>query len=215
MPNQSIFETLRQRVTKSHGLLPAEQRAMFWFRNYSQALTQWQTHHHAVDFDRLQRNDFSKQLVGSTQAWPGYLYFFLYDPKLAKTLPFYDQFPFVLVLDRGDDSFLGLNFHYLDYQHRAMFFDLLYELRENRHGQTTLAPADDLRMRLHVTYDILQLTTQYKMFRPCLKRYLFTQIQSPLLKVGASEWDVALFLPVESFVKESKTTVWTNSESKF
>jgi len=219
MPAVSIFETLRQRVTQSTGLLPAEKRAMFWFSNYTQALRDWQQQHRfrnpQTNYTTLRQDTFTKQIIGSTQAYPGFLYFFLYDPKFAQTLPYYDQFPFVLVLDRSPGSILGLNFHYLDYRYRAMLFDALYSHRENRHGQRKIAAADELRMRLRVTYDILQMSSRYKMFKPCIKRYLFEHIKSPLLKVGASEWDVALFMPVESFAKASVTTVWRESNTKF
>jgi hypothetical protein len=206
MPITSIFQTLRERVLKSNGLLPAEKRAMFWFSEYSAALRVWQTQHRNLLYGDLRQDTFSKQIVTTSSAFPGYLYFFLYDPKLRDSLPYYDQFPFVLVLDRQPGTFLGLNFHYLDYMHRAMLFDALYPLRENDR---------DLRTRIQVTYDILQASSKYKMFRPCLKRYLTQHVQSPLMKVGHSEWDIALFLPVESFVKQTPQTVWKESKQKF
>ena len=211
MPAVSIFETLRQRVTKSNGLLPMEKRAMFWFKNYTTALGDWQRKWQSRSFDKLRQDTFSKEIVPPQAVEAGFLYFFLYlNPKGEKRLPYYDQFPFVLVLDAQPDSFLGLNFHYLDYVYRAMFFDALWPLRDNDPGTT-----DDRLIQLQATYDLLVSASKYKMFRPCIKRYIISRVNSPLLKVGASEWDVALFLPVESFVKEAKHTVWSESEDKF
>ncbi len=43
---------------------------------------------------------------------PGKMYFFEYDPKLRETLPRYDTYPLVYVIDRGKDNFLGFNLHY-------------------------------------------------------------------------------------------------------
>ena len=43
----------------------------------------------------------------------GRLNMFIYDPKLKKKLPYYDTFPLVLPLEKYNDGFLGLNFHYL------------------------------------------------------------------------------------------------------
>jgi hypothetical protein len=206
-----IFELLRQRVLASNGLLPMEKRAMFFFQNFSYALKEWQRTYRGTTFDELNKSDIAKRMVTPQQAKPGFLYFFLYDPKLSQTLPYYDQFPFVLVLDKSTDSFLGLNFHYLDYYHRAMLFDVLYPLRDTRHGKLG---AEDLRTRIRVTYDILQLSKKYKFFRPCLKRYLLPHIQSPLLQVGQSDWPIALFLPVESFAKSPIQTVWADSNQK-
>lgn len=214
MPATRIFDTLRERITKSKGLLPAEQRAMFWFRNYATDLTQWQRQikSRSATFDKLtDEYEFTKQVVGVNAALPGYFYFYRYDPKWKNELPYYDLFPFTLVLGVERDSFLGLNFHYLDYFHRAMLFDAIYPFREGRAARPDVR---DIRMRMMISYDILKSSSKYKAFRPCIKRYLKKHVQTPLLKVGAREWDVALFLPVEMFVKQTKTQVWAESEKK-
>jgi hypothetical protein len=210
MASVSIFDTLRQRVLRSQGLLPLERRAMFWFSEYAQALRSWQRTWRNRSFDKVQHDQFSKEIVPGQSVEAGYLYFFLYDPKGQTSLPYYDQFPFVLVLDSDPTSFLGLNFHYLDYEWRARLFDALWPFRDNTPGHT-----QDRLIQLRVTYDLLVSSSKYKYFRPCLKRYLISHIQSPLLKVGASEWDLAIFLPVESFMKETRQSVWRESEKKF
>lgn len=216
MPAVKIFQQLRDRVMKSGGLLPEEKRAMFWFKNYADELDWWQAKYTKLTYDRLAKQTFTKQIVGPTMAYPGFFYFFMYDAKLKQTLPYWDKFPFVLVLHVQKDRFLGLNFHYLDYSHRARFFDALYRYRE---GRTPTKSEDrsmvrDIRMRMRVTYAILKYTTKYKAFKPCIKCYLKSHIKSPLMKVGAKEWDVALFLPVERFQKETKTAVWAESNRK-
>ena len=43
----------------------------------------------------------------------GRLNMFFYDPKLKKTLPYYDTFPLVLPLESIKGGFMGMNFHYL------------------------------------------------------------------------------------------------------
>ena len=48
---------------------------------------------------------------------------FVYDPKYKKTLPYYDTFPLVLPLERYNDGFLGLNFHYLPIPLRVRLLD--------------------------------------------------------------------------------------------
>lgn len=213
MPKTDIFQTLRARVEKSKGLLPAEKRAMFWFSRYAEDLKKWQRKQSNLTFNQMVDDTSFQTSVGVNQVEPGHLYFFIYDPIGSRTLPYYDQFPLVLVLDANPTSLLGLNFHYLNYYYRAMFFDALYPLRETH---TPILNKDEgLRIRLQVSYDILQMTTRFKMFRPCLKRYLFSQVQSPLLQVGMQDWDIALFMPVESFMKETKQTVWSESEQMF
>ena len=58
---------------------------------------------------------------------------------------------------------------------------------------------------------MLKSVTKYKAFKPCVKRYRFSSMRSALLQVGETEWDVALFLPVEQFAKTTRSDVWDES----
>ncbi len=216
MPPVQIFEVLRARVKKQGALLPAEKRAMFWFANCAGPLKRWQEQTQGMRFAKLQNREFTKQLIAANQAQPGFFYFFNYHAKWEKELPYWDAFPFTLVLHRYPDGFLGLNFHYLDYRDRARLFDALYPLRQGRKPSKNENRSEvrDIRMRLRLTYAILKIarSNKYPHWKACIKRYLTTHIRTPLLKVGAKEWDVALFLPVHLFQKAPASTVWMDSK---
>jgi len=204
MASVNIFETLRARVEKSGGLLPQEQRAMFWFQTYNRELLSWQTKNTSKSFTDVSSSPFNKRLVSPKAAMLGCLYFFLYIPIHKKSLPYYDRFPLVIILEKDETGFLGLNLHYLPYRLRAMFFDMLHSTR--------LVRSDDpLRTRLAITYKLLNSVTKYKAFRPCVKRYRYSSMRTALLQVGETEWDIALFLPVEHFAKSTRTNVWSES----
>ena len=68
---------------------------------------------------------------------------------------------------------------------------------------------------MKVTYQLLKSTSRMRFFKPCLKHYLSNQIQSPLLLIEPADWEIAIFLPTESFRKVDKNTVWNESRSKF
>jgi len=199
-----IFDTLRKRVEDSKGLLPQEKRAMFWFRNYSTQLLEWQNTNKKRSFAALAESDATKLLVAPKSIRPGYLYFFLYQPLYAKELDYYDRLPLTLVLDVDSTGFLAINFHYLPYRVRAAFFDLLYSTR-------LVKRKDPLKTRINVTYKLLQAVSKYKAFRVCLRRYRFKNVRSGALLIGESEWDIAMFLPVEQFAKATRTQVWNES----
>jgi hypothetical protein len=200
----NIFDTLRARIEASHGIPPQERRALLWFRNFSSELQQWQTKNQRQTYQQLQTSAFTKRLVPPRLAFPGYLYFFMYRPLAAATLPVYDRFPLVLVLERYTDGFLGLNFHYLPYRARAVFFDALYSTR-------FVGNKDPLRARLNVSYQLLKTVSKYKAFEPCIHRYHHKGVTTPLLQVGETEWDLALFLPVERFAKMPRSDVWNHA----
>lgn len=207
MASTNIFDTLRQRVESDQTRPEYERRAMYWFSSQRGLLTEWQRTTQQTTYGSLRQGTFTKQLVAPSRSIPGRLYFFRYNPLNRKTLPYYDRFPLVLVLEHySNGDFLGLNFHYLNYFRRARLFDALYStyIREE---------ANPLRARLATSYDLIKDVTKYKAFRPCLKRYAVGAVQTPLLQVGVQDWDLALFLPVDMFARTTKGNVWLDSET--
>jgi hypothetical protein len=131
--------------------------------------------------------------------YPGKMYFFFYDPKLKDQLPFYDRFPLVIPVEKYADGFLGLNLHYLPVKYRVILLDKLYDtLNNDKFDDTT---------KLRISYDLLSGAARYKEYAPCLKRYLNGHIQSRVIAVEPSSWEIAIFLPVEKFVKQKASYV--------
>jgi hypothetical protein len=137
----------------------------------------------------------------------GRMYFFVYDPKLKDILPFYDIFPLVIPIETYSDGFLGLNLHYLAPVPRAKLLDALSEFATNN-------KYDD-KTRIAVSYQMLKRLSGTDAFRPCVKRYLTQHIRSQFLRIDANEWDIAIFLPVESFIGATKQKVFANSRKKY
>ena len=133
----------------------------------------------------------------------GHMYHFYYDPKTKGTLPYYDRFPLVVVTDIYPDGFLGLNLHYLPPALRAKLMDGLYTISNNKKFDETT--------RMRVSYDMLKSASKFRGYKPCVKRYLTGHLQSRLAYINATEWDIALFLPVEQFAKAGKSEVWADS----
>ena len=81
--------------------------------------------------------------------------------------------------------------------------DSLYDVTSNnRYDETT---------KLRINYQILNSASKFRYFKPCIKQYLFNQMQSKFVYVYPSEWDIALFLPLERFTKASKSQVWAET----
>jgi hypothetical protein len=135
----------------------------------------------------------------------GRMFMYFYDPKYKKTLPFYDRFPLIIMVDKAPGGFYGLNLHYLDPITRAAFFDKLLSYTNNKKYDKTT--------KLRLSYDLLKGMSKLKAFAPCFKHYLTSNIKSQITEVPASEWEVAIFLPTEQFVKSDKAGVWKNSKS--
>jgi len=180
------------------GIVPARTKAAReWYRDAASSLT--------TKITSTQALKRSQSRVKPTMEF-GLMYAFSYDPKWKKELPYYDVFPLVFPVQFDTDSFLGINFHYLPHILRARLMDALYPNVTNRKFDDTT--------RMRISYDILQSASKYRFFKPTLKRYLRTQIRSQFLEVNATEWDIALFLPTESFRKATKDKVWEESRKQ-
>ena len=137
----------------------------------------------------------------------GRMYFYFYDPKTKDTMPYYDRFPLVIPIERYNDGFLGLNLHYIHPKNRMVLLDKLSDTISN--------DTYDENTKLKINYRYLAAASRVFESTPCIKRYLFTQIESRFLEITADEWDIAALLPVESFVGASTSKVYADSRKKF
>jgi hypothetical protein len=107
------------------------------------------------------------------------------------------------VIETYSDGFLGLNLHYLPPNLRAKLMDGLYTISNNKKFDETT--------RMKLSYDMLKSASKFRGYKPCIKRYLNSHLQSRLAYINATEWDIALFLPTEQFAKAGKNEVWADS----
>tara|TARA_E500000178_G_scaffold347903_1_gene402037 strand:+ start:5574 stop:6194 length:621 start_codon:yes stop_codon:yes gene_type:complete len=133
----------------------------------------------------------------------GSMYFFRYDPKHKQTLPYYDTFPCIFPINKVKGGILGLNMHYLPPKMRAQLMDALYkQISDKNYDENTT---------LNINYKILNSAASLKFFAPCVKMYLAKHVKSKFVRINSSEWDTALFLPVQSFQKAGQSQVWSDS----
>jgi hypothetical protein len=139
----------------------------------------------------------------TSNALPGKLYMFFYDPKTKDTLPYYDRFPLVFPFRKTPDGFIGLNMHYLPHKLRFMLMDRLLMFKNNdKFDETT---------RLRYSWGMIDGVSKFAIAKPCVKRYLSSHLRSPLIDINAGDWSTAMMLPVERFVGATKDQVWLDS----
>jgi len=74
--------------------------------------------------------------------------------------------------------------------------DSLYDLTTNQRF--------DEQTRLRLNYDLLNGASRFRWFKPTVHRYLISKVRSRLVFIHPSEWDIALFLPLERFYTDTK-----------
>lgn len=191
-PNQQSFTDLLK--AKDAGDRVGKSKE--WFRGQAQQVG-------SVQINRLENNMKDRLTTRFTY---GRMYMYWYDAKTKDTLPYWDKFPLIFPIDPADGGFYGINFHYLPYMARARLMDALYSTLNNKNM--------DESTRIKANYSILKGAAKYKLFRPCIKHYLTSHVQSRFLNVPADQWDIALFLPLERFQKATKARVFADSMAK-
>lgn len=186
-----LFQTLEYEAFRA-GVTPRTEQSREWFMERAKQLR-------TIDRNRLMKEE---PIQIRNQSVIGSMYMFFYDAKHKETLPYYDKFPLVIVLQKAPGGFLGLNLHYLPPVLRAKFLDALLETTSNsRYDDST---------KFKVTYNLLQRTAKMKYYKPCIKHYLTEHVRSKFARVPAPEWEIATFLPTADFVSGGKKYGTTN-----
>jgi len=157
--------------------------------------------------DQQLHGDYKNYKQGINQYDAGNLYLFHYFPKYHATLPYYDLFPLVIPLEfykgasAGNAKFLGLNLHYLEPYKRIKLLDMLLQSFETTSGN-----------RMFLTYNMLKHAASSNLYKPCVKMYLKSQLRSNFIRIERKNWEIAVFLPVARFRKQSQQFVWSQSD---
>ena len=115
-------------------------------------------------------------------------------------------FPVTLILQLEQNGFMGLNFHYIPPRYRILLLSELYKFAINEDDES-----DDMQTRIRISYDILKAAQKFKWAKPCLKRYLSTQVMGPALEVTPDHWDTIVMLPLARFQKQTVRSVYADS----
>ena len=193
----TAIQRIKDRLTKANIQRNTESSRQWLYRNARRIVT-------SASISQLRSES---RLV--SRPVPGHMYMYLYDPKGKDTLEFYDRFPLVFVVKYYKDGFLGLNLHYLQPIYRMRLFEMLLTFQsDTRYNEKT---------RLEITYRKLMAVSRSDFAKPCLKRYLYSQLDTKFIQVPADEWELALFIPFERFKHKNraydKRDVWANSAS--
>jgi hypothetical protein len=195
MAQSYIFQGLAKKALAA-GVVPRTDKSLQWFRSQVQNVS-------PQNMLSSSENDLVKRIDNSMI---GTLCFYMYDPKGKDTLPYYDRFPMVFITDIHPDGWSGINIHYLPPVLRAQIMSSLYN--------TAINKKQPENMKLQISYKILKSMSVAPMVKQCYKKYLSGHVKSRIMKVRSNNWDMAVFLPTQRFVKKSAEQVWTETRKK-
>ena len=192
----SLFDTLQAGAYRNQ-IVPRSKQSMNWFRKKVDEL------------GNVSRTKVMSDPALKKKSNPdvGDMVMYVYDPKFKKTLPYYDTFPLTIMVQPAPGGFHGLNLHYLSPVVRANFLDELMGLAPKKMTETT-------RLR-SLRYELLKKASKFKEFKPCFKHYLTNHVKGNVVRVPMTEWEIAIFLPIDNFKKVSRDTVWRYSRNQY
>lgn len=193
----TFINRLENRATVS-GIERNTKESLEWFRNEIELLSTIPSRKKLLSDENFEYTN--KPLIGR-------MFMYTYDPKHKKTLPYYDRFPLIFLIDKAEGGFYGLNLHYLSPGYRAIFFDQLTEYTNNKKYNSTT--------KLRLKYNFLKTNARLRYFAPCFKHYLTDHIKSRIVEIPAQHWETVLFLPSEQFMKIKAKGVWQLSRKQF
>ena len=155
------------------------EKSMEWMADRSQAISQ-----------NIIKESSSK--TEGSGRW-GHMYQFVYDAKTKSKLKYYDYFPLSIVLERYSNVFLGLNLHYLPTTLRFVLMDQLWNFVSSPTGKL------DEDTRIIIRYNMLNSLSGKKYYKPCIKRYLYSQLKTPMYHIPSDKWTLAMILPSAKF----------------
>lgn len=186
------FETILLQGFKQNKFGPNTISSAQWLRNKAKQLG-----------GSVKRGSLLKEDRAGYGLKPGSMFFMNYDPKHKKTLPYYDRYPLILFVGPADGGFYGLNLHYLPLPQRAILMDNLFSF--------LTSTKFDAKTRIKLSYEMLKGSSKLRGYAPCFKHYLTSHIQNGPAFIHPIEWNIVMWLPLESFMKASVAKVYADS----
>lgn len=176
------------------GILEKTRNSLTWYRKYcSSKLSGINTFNDVRNTGEV--TEASKIKLGS-------IYTFMYTPKHKDTLPYYDSTPLIIPFKDEGATFFAFNLHYLPPIQRAQAMDALFKINtSNRVGNS----------ELHAKYEVVMAMSKSALFKPCIKRYIKSNVRSKFLEFNPEHWELSVFLPIASFKKMSENRVHKDS----
>jgi hypothetical protein len=197
VPNLDIFERIANDAIAADQFAEQSEHAINWYNNKTRDVGRQTRPNSIVNMKRSYGTDLGGII--------GKLFIFRYEPKGKKTLPYYDRYPLVFPIEMKSrpSGFLGINMHYLFYKHRGILMHNLYSILSSDEIEDS--------SRLQLSYDFLKFWSAFKYVKPTIKRYITSHINSSMVEIQPTDWNTAIFLPIEQFEGASKRSVWAKS----
>ena len=184
------LEEMVRKASKDKSFRELEKDASEWLKNKAKIARKENT----ARRDKRRSNLLGDESRIAKYIEAGSMYLYNYDAKYKATLPYYDRYPCIMLIDySGTGHFIGLNLHYLPPLLRAKLLDAIMDLPTHLTAKKTAM----------LSYSIIRSFAESDLAKPCLKKYLYSHVQGSFLEIMRDEWHYISALPLAHFVSET------------
>ena len=142
----------------------------------------------------------------------GKMYTYVYDAKYKKTLPYWDKFPLVVILDVNAEYQLGLNLHYIAPKLRQAFLEKLLAANPRLLNQKTIGP----RAKFKINWAAVK---KYPGADKMIKLYIRSRVKGKMVEISPTQWANTIYLPTQQFLDKdgkrySARKVWADGKTR-
>ena len=137
----------------------------------------------------------------------GRMYFYKYMPNMETLDSDFDMYPLMFILDKADQEFEVINFHFMPPKARAMTMgNLLDYLNNEDYTPNTKIIFSSLKK-------VIRNNRKFRYAKYAYRRYRFDGIASKIIEVHPLDWQIAMFCPTERFYSSKRRrlpdrTIW-------
>ena len=135
----------------------------------------------------------------------GKMMFFRYRPDQLTSE--YDLYPLIFVLNRKQNYFTGINFHYLVPKMRAELLGDMFSYLSN------LSFDISTELNFKSFTNAIASNKKFKFGKAALRRYSYSNVQSKIIEIHPLDWELAIMVETSKFFNEkgsraTKQSIW-------
>jgi hypothetical protein len=188
---KTFIEMTNEEFMRIHNtdIIKFNMESLVWFKN--------KLKNYKINESEILRGELGKRRQKPSV---GGMYFFRYQAKYDKELPYWDAFPLTIVFNEDAQHVWGINLHYLTPEARVVVFKRIMDIAGNK----TISDAKKIK----VTWEMLNSMAHVKWIQHAVKCYLKSNLRSMPVEVRPEEYSASVFLNVANFQKASQEFVW-------
>ena len=197
---QSFFQKAHK-AAKQRSIIERSERSMQFYQDY------------AIEYGSSFnfRDMLSEGGMKKSNFLLGRMYFYKYRPDPVETT--FDLYPLIFILNKSQDHFEGINFHYMSPKARMLLLENIFLYLNNMEYDR------NTKILFNSFIKVIRNNRKFKYAKQCYRQYKFANIESKIIEVHPLDWEIAMQVETERFYSDTRRrlrnrTIWKQTDIK-